>query len=346
MINVLIVEDSMTVGTYLEYLINREADMNVIGRVANGKEAVEFVKKKKPDLITMDIEMPIMNGLEATRQIMSTDPLPIVIITASRNARETKMTMQALESGAVTLIEKPGAFTSSAGKSEAKEMITTIRLMAEVKVVTRRIKQKKELHVLPEQKDLARIKVIAIGVSTGGPAVLRELLPKLPADFPYPVVIVQHIASGFIQGMIDWLNNSLALQAKIAEYGEEIQRGKIYFAPDKHNLQITQSGKVSLTPCEPGKICPSVASLFSSVHSSYRSQAAAIMLTGMGRDGAKEMKNLHDAGAITIAQSKESALIYGMPAEAVKLNAVRYILSTHEIAEFLINLGREENKIN
>ena len=342
MIRILIVEDSLTVGTYLEWIFNQQADMQVIGRVSNGKEAVSFVKRDKPDVITMDIEMPVMNGLQATRQIMSSHPVPIVIVTASRNARETQMTMEALSAGALTLIEKPRGMKSDIGEKIIEELITTTRLMAGVKVVTRRAVSPVKKTLTPVMNDEVKkistekeIKIVAIGVSTGGPAVLKEILGVLSPDFPYPIVVVQHIASGFIDGMVNWLSGILKIKIKTGRDGEYLQAGTVYFAPDGQHMTITLSGMIRMIKRSNDYICPSVSALFKSVYESFGNQTMAILLTGMGSDGAQEMKLLHDAGALTIAQHKASALIYGMPAEAVKLNAASLILKTQEIASFL-----------
>lgn len=353
MIRVLIVEDSPTVGIYMEWLFSQEEDMEVIGRVTNGKEAISFVKKDKPDVITMDIEMPVMNGLEATRVIMSTDALPIVIVTASRNARETKMTMDALAAGALTLIEKPRGGPSESGSISAVEMITTIRLMAGVKVITRKMPAiVKSNVILPltrremVKKELQNLRIIVIGVSTGGPVLLKDLFSQLGSDFPLPILVVQHIASGFIQGMVDWLSGLLKIKIKTASEGERIQGGKVYFAPDDRHLTIDSQGLLRLKKNCGDHICPSVAQLFRSTYESYGKQTLAILLTGMGDDGAREMKLLHDAGAMTIAQHQDSALIFGKPGEAVKLKGVTHLLRTNEIMQLLKKIEMDFKKFN
>jgi two-component system, chemotaxis family, protein-glutamate methylesterase/glutaminase len=345
MIRVLVVEDSLTVASYMEWIFNQQPDMEVIGKVINGKEAVNFVKRDKPDVVTMDIEMPVMNGLEATRQIMELCPVPIVIVTASRNARETLMTMEALAAGALTLLEKPRGLNSPGGSSEIAELVMQVRLMAGVKVITRW----KTLSVSPpkvpiewaisKEIDVSKtLRIVVIGVSTGGPAALQEILSPLDKNFPYPIVIVQHIALGFIEGMINWLSGILKIPVKIGKDGEIVQAGTVYFAPDAYHLTVTMSGILKLKKNSGDPFCPSVSRLFRSVYESYGRHCLAILLTGMGNDGALEMKLLHDAGAFTIAQHKDSALIYGMPAEAVKLNGVTKLLRTNEISEFLLKL--------
>ena len=351
-------DDSPTVGMYLEWIFNQEAGMEVIGRVTNGKEAVNFVKRDKPDVITMDIEMPVMNGLEATRIIMENNPVPIVIVTASRNARETKMTMDALAAGALTLIEKPRGMQTMGSNQSAQAMITTTRIMAGVKVVTRKMKPAKlpvpkimpEITVNLRRKAvvLTDIRLIAIGVSTGGPAVLKEILSGLDTNFPLPIVVVQHIASGFIDGMIDWLNGELEIAVIAGKDGKKAEAGTVYFAPDGQHLTIDGMGKMRMERNNGDYICPSVAHLFGSLKDSFGKYAMAIILTGMGDDGAREMKMLYDLGAITIAQDKETSLIYGMPGEAVKLKGVTHSLRTSEIGSLLkkIELDHNRQKLN
>ena len=182
--------------------------------------------------------------------------------------------------------------------------------------------------------------MVAIGVSTGGPAVLNELLTPLNKNFPYPIVIVQHIAPGFIDGMIDWLSGVLDIPVKVGHEGEIVQAGTVYFAPDDYHMTVNMSGVIKLKRNLGDAICPSVSQLFRSVCESYGKNCLPILLTGMGSDGAYEMKLLRDAGAVTIAQHKDSALIYGMPAEAVKLQGVTLLLRTPEISDFLLRLEK------
>ena len=290
--------------------------------------------------------MPIMDGLEATRIIMSTTPIPILIVTASRNANEVSTSMEALAAGALGVIEKPVGTGHPDEQKRADQLVTMIKLMAEVKVVSRKPKP----GVKPREKpppvrrevpweDHDRLNVIAIGVSSGGPQVLQQVFSKISNKFPLPILVVQHITEGFLSGLVKWLGNTTAIPIHVAADGDLLLAGHIYFAPDNHQMGISKQGKIALERCDrKNGLCPSVAYLFRSVAQMYGKSAMGIILTGMGSDGAKELKLLRDAGAFTIAQDKESSLIYGMPGVAAQLDAANYILSATEISQLLYEM--------
>jgi len=349
MIKVLIVEDSRVVSEHLNYILSQDPQIRVIGNVSNGKAAIEFVKRQKPDVITMDIVMPIMDGLEATRIIMSTNPIPILIVTASKNSNEVLTSMEALAAGAIAIMEKPSGLGHPQEQERIDKLITMVKLMSEVKVVRRRVRIEakpssntiriKNENVLPEVNGFG---IVAIGVSSGGPPVLQKIFSTITEKFPLPIIVVQHIAEGFLSGLVSWLAGTTKIPIRIAVDNELLIRGNIYFAPDNHQLEVTRNGKVKLIGCERRNgICPSVAHLFSSVAAEYGKSAIGIILTGMGSDGATELKLLRDTGALTIAQDKESSLIYGMPNVAAQLDAAKFILSTEDIGHFLSNIERE-----
>ena len=348
MIKVLIVEDSRVVSEYLEYILNSDPQIQVIGNVSNGKQAIDFIKDNKPDLITMDIDMPIMNGLEATRIIMSTMPIPIIVVTASRNTREMKITIEALAAGALSVIEKPVGIGHPNEKDKKDKMITMVKVLSTVKVVTRKpIKvtkpQEKPLvrKYIPSLKTFYNKKIVAVGISSGGPNVLVKIFSKITGQFPYPIIVVQHITEGFLEGLVSWLGRLSMIPVHVAIDLETILPGHIYFAPDHHHLGIIDF-KIKLVECsnKPGCLCPSVAHLFKNLAMNYGEDTIAMILTGMGSDGANELKMLRDAEAVTIAQDKESALVHGMPAEAIKLGAAEYIQNPEEIADLLYEIER------
>ena len=348
MIKVLIVEDSRVVSEYLEYIISQDPKIQVIGNVSNGKQAIDFIKENKPDVITMDIDMPIMDGLEATRIIMSTTPAPIIIVTASRNTRELKISMEALASGALSIIEKPAGIGHHNEKANKDKLLTMIKVLSEVKVITRKPVKEKIPQIKrvsdKRQPSLSKFynkKIVAIGISSGGPQVLKKIFSKITENFPYPILVVQHITEGFLEGLVNWLSRLLFIPVHIAAEVETILPGHIYFAPDHHHLGISDF-KIKLIECENrlGNLCPSVAHLFSSLAKNYGKDTIAMIFTGMGTDGAKELKILRDAGALTIAQDKASSLVHGMPGEAIKLGAAEYIQDTDEIADILLSLEK------
>ncbi len=344
-IKVLIVEDSAVIRDFLVYIISSEPDMHVVGTAKNGQEAVKLATLKKPDIITMDIEMPIMNGFEATEQIMSTRAVPIIIVTSSYSQSEVEKTFQAIDAGAMAILAKPSGVQNKNYQKNRTELINTIRTMSEVKVVTRHKKYlrrdtpvnfKQEKNVFDEN---TKYKIAAIGVSTGGPQVLNTILSLLPSDLKIPIVIVQHIPSGFLEGMVEWLNEKSKLPIKIAKNDEELEAGKVYFCPAELNMGVTKNMKVELKEDVPDPVRPSVSYLFRSIGKNFQDKGIGILLTGMGKDGSEELAIMKEKGALTIVQDQESSIVYGMPGEAVLLNAHRYILSPEMIAKKLSEIN-------
>ncbi|MCT4621940.1 MAG: chemotaxis-specific protein-glutamate methyltransferase CheB [Marinisporobacter sp.] len=338
MIKVLIVDDSPTVQELIKYILNEDKEINVIGVANNGEEAIRFVEKNKPDIITMDISMPIMDGFEATRRIMETNPVPIIVISGLFNADEMDRTFQAVESGAVSVIEKPVGIYHADFDEISKNIIEKVKLMSEVKVIKRKRNYKnRKLNLTRTRKlgeGLSKIKIVVIGVSTGGPSVLQTIFSKLPSNIKIPILVVQHIAPGFLNGLVEWLSKSTAYPIHIASQGETALPGHIYFAPDGFHMEIRRNGKIFLNKNDKKNgVRPSVSYLFKSVAKDYGKNAMAILLTGMGKDGAEELKLLKDEGAMTVVQDQGSSVVYGMPGEAVKLNAATYILSPEKIAD-------------
>jgi two-component system chemotaxis response regulator CheB len=343
MIKVLIVEDSDTVVKFLTHVLGSDPNIEVVGAARNGAEALEAVIRTKPDVVTMDIHMPQMNGFDATRQIMENYPTPIVIVSGSSDAREIATTFRALEAGALALIPRPWGIGHPHHDTTAKELVQTVKLMSEIKVVRRWPRHRPEpVSPLPAKVKIdttaGTFQIVAIGASTGGPVVLQTILSGLKKDFPAPVLIVQHMAPGFIQGFVDWLAQSSGLPIRIAVHGESVLPGNAYVAPDGFQMGV-RSGRTFLSeaPLENG-LRPSVSYLFRSVANAYGARAVGILLTGMGTDGAKELKLMKEKGAMTIAQDKESSIVYGMPGEALKLDAASYVLPSNKIAAALQRL--------
>lgn len=338
MIKVLVVDDSPTIREIMKDILGSDKDIEVIGVASNGEEALRFMEKNKPDIVTMDIDMPKMNGFEATRKIMETTPVPIVIITALFNSKDIDRTFQAMEAGAVSVIEKPTAVTGSDFDKEAQNIVHMIKLMSEIKVIKRKniYKNRKtgSLENYKAKNTLSSIKIAAIGVSTGGPPVLQSIFSKLPSNIRIPILVVQHITPGFIEGLVDWLSGVTEYPIHIATHGEKVLPGHIYFAPDGFHMEIRGNGKIFLSDSDKENgLRPAVSCLFRSIARYYGKNSIGILLTGMGKDGAEELKLLKDIGAITVAQDKETSIVYGMPGEAVKLNAATYILPPEKIAE-------------
>jgi two-component system, chemotaxis family, protein-glutamate methylesterase/glutaminase len=351
MIKVLVVDDSPVVRDLLKHILTSESEMVVIGEAKDGQEAVEFVARNKPDVITMDINMPRLNGFDATRQIMQENPVPIVIVTASWDPTDLNKTWQAMEAGAVAAIEKPRYSTEEDYRNNAKNIVDTVRLMSQVKVVRRWAKRKVAVtEVLADRTEsrllVPRHEIVAIGASTGGPPVIKELLETLPENFSAPIVIVQHIARNFTAGLVEWLDRSTALKVRVAKNRDMLEAGTVYVAPDGLQMKVDLSSHIILTddPPENG-LKPSVSYLFRSVAEIFGKKAVGILLTGMGKDGANELRTLKDKGAITIAQDKETSVIHGMPGEAIKIGGATHIAAPDRIVGLLMRLiGAGANK--
>lgn len=345
MIKILVVEDSPVIREFLVHILDADPGIRVVGTARDGEDAIEAVARMRPDVITMDIHMPGMDGLEATRRIMETHPTPIVIVSGSTSSREVATTFNAMQAGALAFLPRPAGIGQPDYTASARELVRTVKLMAEVKVVRRwsRLRHAAPLAHTAEAEyppAHAKVSVVAIGASTGGPAALHAIISALPADFPAPILIVQHMAGGFIQGFADWLAQSSRLPIHIAAHSETILSGHAYLAPDESHMNVTPGGKIALTqdPPEHG-LRPSVSQLFRSVADIYGRHAVAGLLTGMGRDGADELKLLKDKGAITFAQDKNSSIVHGMPGQAIKLDAATLVLPLNRIAAVLANLA-------
>jgi two-component system chemotaxis response regulator CheB len=343
MIRVLVVEDSPVVRDLLVYILGSDPDIEVIATAGDGYQAIELALKERPDVITMDVHMPRLDGIEAVRRIMATNPIPIVIISASIDPGEAGDTFRALEAGAVAVCEKPQGITHPQYQTQARKIVQTVKMVSEIKVV-RRWKPSASAASRPMEDGsgwipgAAKIELVAIGASTGGPPVLCGILSGLTKEFPAPILIVQHIAPGFLPGMVGWLSSTSGVPVEIACDGKIAQPGHAYIAPDAVHMEVQRSCGIRLVRRAPvNGLCPSISVLFRSAAESFDRSAAGVLLTGMGRDGAEELLLMKNKGALTIAQDKESSVIHGMPGEAIKLGAARYILPPDKIVEILNN---------
>jgi two-component system chemotaxis response regulator CheB len=345
MIKVLIVDDSEVIQEFLKHLLSSDPEIEVVGIAGSGNEAIELARIKKPDLITMDVNMPEMDGYETSRTIMETYPTPIVIVSGIENVTEASNIHKYIEAGALAVVLRPAPLELTQFKSFSKELIQTVKLMSEIKVVklySRNRKCIKNYVPLTQsyENDLKRIQVIAIGASTGGPLALQIILSRLNKDLPVPVLIVQHIAPGFVKVFQKMLSTTSGIQLKIADEGELISAGTAYIAPDNFHMGVNSEKKIILSnqPSENGSR-PSVSYLFRSVAKTYGANALGVLLTGMGKDGADELKDMRDRGAITVVQNEGSSVVFGMPGEALRLGASNNALSPEKIAEIISKSG-------
>lgn len=345
MIKVLVVEDSPVAREFLTYILTSDPAIQVVGTANNGVEALKSLEKNRPDVITMDIHMPLMDGFEATRRIMETIPTPIVIVSGSTGVNEVSGTFRAIEAGALAVVRRPHGINHEEFETGSRELIQTVKLMSEVRVVKliHRISKTLEaiLPVQPSQRTTG-IQAIAIGASTGGPLALKDILSGLPRGFPVPVLIVQHIAKGFVDGFTEWLSGASQFPLSVASHGERLAPGHGYIAPDDFHMEVDFGLKIVLSDFAPeNSVRPSVSFLFRSMAQVFGPAATGVLLTGMGRDGAEELKTMKDKGAITIAQDEESSVVYGMPGEAIKLGAAIYVLPPKSIAAILTDLVKQ-----
>ncbi len=347
MIDVLVVDDSLTTREYLRHIIESEPDLRLAGLAKNGKEAVVLAQQLKPSVIIMDIQMPEMNGYDATLAIMEKSPVPIVIHSTLVAPDQTGNIFQAMKAGAVAVSQKPPGIGHPESEVLVEKLVRTVKLMSEIKVV-RRLKprhRKSTADKMPpvsvRQDESDRIELIAIGASTGGPPVLQTLLAGLPEDFPIPILIVQHISLGFLEGMLNWLSKSTALCLKIARTGDSLVKGHVYFAPEDHYMEITPARQIFLSRHKHIVLMRRpITHLFSSVSRIFGSNAMGVLLTGMGNDGSVGLKEMNSAGALTIVQNMETSVVFGMPQEAIKLDAAAHVLSPAEITSVMNRLKR------
>jgi two-component system chemotaxis response regulator CheB len=348
LIKVLVVDDSPTTREFLGYLFASDHEIEVIATATNGEEALEAVKNQKPDVVTMDLHMPRMNGYEATRAIMESCPVPIIIVTGSSLPDEAASPFSALEAGAVAVVKRPPGIEHPDHAATARELIQTVKLMSEVKVVKRWAPRKITGSVVSAaaKPELAlprtKIRLVAIGSSTGGPLVLQQILSSLPKDFPVPIIVVQHITDGFVEGFADWLMQTSSFPVSVAANGEMMLPGHAYIAPNGSHATVNGLGRIVLKKSTPEHgHTPSVSCLFRSVAAAYGHDAVGVLLTGMGKDGAAELGLMKNKGAITLVQDKESSVVHGMPGEAIAMGAATYVLSPDKIAAALVGIARE-----
>lgn len=344
-IKVLIVDDSLFMRELIAHILSGDPDIEIVGTASDGEEALRKVLRKKPDLVTMDYHMPKMNGLEATRKIMEVAPIPIIMVTGSISPDESTVAFRALDAGAVSVVARPLMINGTIEPETAKAFREAVKYMSEIKVVRRwpraELKPKQESQLWgPLDINPTDIKLIVIGASTGGPILLKKIISNLPKDFPIPILIVQHIAQGFTDGLVSWLGQVSGFAVRVGKNGAVLEPSHVYFAPEEFHTTVTKQGKILLEKTPPiNGHRPSVGVLFRSVAENYDAHAMAILLTGMGKDGAVELKQIKDRGGITIVQDEDSSVVYGMPGEAKKLNAASLVLNPDQITTLLMDLA-------
>ena len=341
-VRVLIVEDSAVVQEHLRRIISADPRLSVAGIAGSGEEALEIVDRVAPDVISMDIQLPGMEGFETTRRIMAHRPTPIVVVSGV-GAEEVNLTMEAMKAGALGVVQKPVSCRHEDYDAVASRLCTQLAIMSEVKVIRRRDpgprRPMAQTGIAPPPRlALAPFQVVVVAASTGGPNALLQLLTGLGSGFPLPVVVVQHMSPGFMEGFAEWLTGVTPFAASVVQGPTKLAPGNCYLAPSNQHV-ILSGGVAGLDAGPPvGNHRPSANVLFSSAARAWGSAAIGVLLTGMGDDGASGLADLKGAGAITIAEDESTAVVYGMPAAGVALGGVRELLPIQEIAPRVLDL--------
>jgi two-component system chemotaxis response regulator CheB len=329
-IRVLVVDDSRMARDMIRTILELDAGIIVVGEAENGAEAVDRVMALKPDIVTMDIEMPVMGGLEAIERIIAEHPVPILVVTALTGVRTA---FAAISKGALDVMEKPDISLEQVESLQRK-----IRYLAKVNVMSllRQVEEKATKNIaLP--KSAPKRSLVAIAASTGGPQAINTILSQLPASFPVPIVICQHIANGFTQGMVDWLNGGTSLHVEVAENGALLAPCHVYVNPAEHSMRVTSQGMILLGDRVDHEIYqPSCNTLLSSIAAAYHLGAIGLIMSGMGDDGVAGMQAIKLAGGVTLAQDSQSSVIYGMNRLAVESGCIQKVLSLEDIPEELM----------
>ena len=353
-IRVLIIDDSALVRSTMEQILNSDSEIEVMGKASDPFIAAEKIKKEIPDVITLDIEMPKMDGLTFLKKIMRQHPIPVVVI-STLTEKGAKVALKALEYGAVEVLVKPKLNTKKLLEESTEKLCTAVKTAAGVKlgrISANQIKVEPKLSadaILQKKTDLSLLKttekVVAVGASTGGTEALRQFLMELPLDCP-GVVIVQHMPELFTKQFALRLDGLCAITVKEAEDGDNVLRGQALIAHGSSHLILKRSGARYYVEVKDGPLVnrhkPSVDVLFRSTARYAGRNAIGIIMTGMGADGAKGLLEMKTAGATTIAQDEKSCVVFGMPREAIALGAADYVLPLNEIAKKMLEFSEEQ----
>jgi len=368
----LIVEASAAIRQRIAAILAGEPGIDV-SHAATAKEALAGLESEKPDLITIALDLPDLDGLSFTRLVMEKDPVPIVVVSEVKDSDALLRAFEIIEAGALAVVETPGSReaedqqtreeTSEEAQEEAqlesqlesqlefrrlsRQLIATIKAMSEVKLVRRRSNLGNRSAAQPVEHIDSRPEkmLLAVGASTGGPAVIQRLLKELPPDFPVPMVIAQHIAPGFLTGLLGWLSATTGYRVEIAAHNQKLEPGTAYLCPDGYQTGVSATGRFVINDQSLiNGVRPSVAYLFRTAAEAYGPRAVGVLLSGMGRDGARELKLIRDQGGITIVQDAQSSVVHGMPGEAIKLSAACHVVGSSELARLITRIVLGESR--
>jgi two-component system chemotaxis response regulator CheB len=333
-IKVLVVDDSAVMRKLISDILERSPDIEIVGTARDGTDALTKARSLRPNVITMDIEMPKMDGLTALQHIMVENPIPVIMVSAM-DKRQADITIKALDLGAVDFIPKTSGTLSLDMDKMGDTLISKVKIAARIKP-----RKKKEIKVAPVSFPKFRIKkygrVVAIGASTGGPKAIPEVLCRLPSNLPAGILIVQHMPEGFTRSFAERLNWYTSLEVREAEEGDEIEPGTVLIAPGNLHMEVKKN-RVHLTDGpHVNNVRPSVDVLMKSTARIYGPGCIGVLLTGMGADGAQGMKEIKNCGGRTIAQNEKTSIVYGMPKAAVELRVVDRVVPLQNIARDII----------
>jgi two-component system chemotaxis response regulator CheB len=333
-IRVLVADDSTTLRTALCALLAEDPQLSIVGQAADGVEAVEKARALRPDVITMDVNMPRLDGLGAIAAIMAEAPARILVISSVRQHRQLELSFKAMAAGALELIAKPEG-GSDEMRRWARRVAESVRLMAEVPVVRRH--RVNRIAVRPTLTHGTQVDVVGLVASTGGPPALAYVLGSLPRDLAVPLLLAQHIAHGFTGGLVRWFGSVCSLRVIVARDGDLPLPGTVYLAPDGCDLEVDREGHLR-APRSSGLHCPSGNKLLTSLARAYGDRAAGFVLTGMGDDGAQGLLELKRAGGATYAQDEQTSIVFGMPQAAHACGAARALLALESVAPAILEL--------
>lgn len=341
MIKILIADDSLLVRAILRDTLNSSGDMKVIGEAANGVEAIHLTEVLKPDIVIMDILMPVMGGLEATEAIMANSPVPILILSSTLEDKDVKLAFTAIKKGALDVMEKPSLNGAASQAEFISRLLEKIRLLSRIKVI-HHINRPKD-SVVPVSIKTSSRNILAIGASTGGPKAVMSIIKSLPAGFRGSVFIVQHISSGFAKGFAHWLDLESHIPVRLAENGDIPVSGEALVAPTDRHL-LLEKGVIRFSDDPPVNCCrPSIDVFFNSIAPEKGKDTVGVLLTGMGKDGAQGLSELKSSGAFTIVQDEKSCAVFGMPKAAIALGAADKVLNIDEIPDAVSKIFCSEN---
>lgn len=346
-IKVLIVDDSPLIRQILTDMLESEPEFKVAGRAQDGREAVQMADHLRPDVITMDIRMPRLDGLEATRQIMSACPTPIIVVASSIYESDMNIAFNAIAAGALTVVEKPKGLAPTDYDAVRDQLLANVRLMRNIPLVTLGATEERQQISTSNSREQPEVdvKLISIAASTGGPGALNQILKKLPEDFSIPIVVVQHMSNGFTKGFAQWLDKITPLDVRIATDGEQIMPGSVLIAPEDTHVKVGPDSIIRLEQSPPvNKMRPSANYLFDSAAQAYGMAAVGIVLTGIGDDGIEGLSSLRQVGGYVVAQDEESSAVFETPKEAIDLDIVDQILSPKDIASLILSLNGQRSE--